>query len=586
MPTQEFLDCLFSFSLFPLISKPTRLTSHSATLIDNIFRNSVSSHKNGLIINDLSDHLPIFSVNCDLNLPKTNTNLTFTRNFSDKNISKFRDLLSNVKWTDINSHSDPNKAYNDFFNRYSNLYNSCFPLRPVKGQASRFLKTPWITPALLKSIRKKNLMYKKLVANYDSTRETKYKSYKNKLTHLIRISKKKYYEAKFEMAKNDVKATWKLMNELINTKKRKHSLPSSFLLNEKSIDDPVVIANSFCNYFNNIGPSLARKIPKTNKSHMDFMSLHNKHSIMVQPVTTEELENICKSFKSSKAPGYDNISMNIIKRSFDIISEPLKFIINLSLDKGIFPDNLKLAKVTPVFKIDDPHLITNYRPISLLPNFSKFFERMMHYRITAFLNEHNILSDSQFGFRKKHSTSLALIHLMNMLSTSIDNGKPTIGVFLDLSKAFDTLDHNILVSKLECYGIRGLCLDWIKSYLTNRKQFVQFNDSASTEQIITCGVPQGSILGPLFFILYINDFPKIFELANSMLFADDTSIFLSHKNPDQLVDLLNKELKLVDLWMKTNKLSVNIKKKLISYSLNPDKNISFLAALFYIATAH
>ena len=149
---------------------------------------------------------------------------------------------------------------------------------------------------------------------------------------------------------------------------------------------------------------------------------------------------------------------------------------------------------------------------------------------------------------------------MNMLSTSIDNGKPTIGVFLDLSKAFDTLDHNILVSKLECYGIRGLCLDWIKSYLTNRKQFVQFNDSVSTEQIITCGVPQGSILGPLFFILYINDFPKIFELANSMLFADDTSIFLSHKNPDQLVDLLNKELKLVDLWMKTNKLSVNIKK--------------------------
>ena len=262
MPTQEFLDCLFSFSLFPLISKPTRLTSHSATLIDNIFRNSVSSHKNGLIINDLSDHLPIFSVNFDLNLPKTNTNLTFTRNFSDKNISKFRDLLSNVKWTDINSHSDPNKAYNDFFNRYPNLYNSCFPLRPVKGQASRFLKTPWITPALLKSIRKKNLMYKKLVANYDSTRETKYKSYKNKLTHLIRISKKKYYEAKFEMAKNDVKATWKLMNELINTKKRKHSLPSSFLLNEKSIDDPVVIANSFCNYFHNIGPSLARTIPK------------------------------------------------------------------------------------------------------------------------------------------------------------------------------------------------------------------------------------------------------------------------------------------------------------------------------------
>ena len=217
--------------------------------------------------------------------------------------------------------------------------------------------------------------------------------------------------------------------------------------------------------------------------------------------------------------------MRVIKHSFHLISAPLANIINLSLQKGIFPDKLKIAKVIPIYKADDPSHFTNYRPISLLSNFSKFFEKVMYNRMIEFAEQYNILYRCQFGFRKNYSTSHALIDLINRISSAIDQRETTVGVFLDLSKAFDTLDHQILFTKLEHYGIRDVALQWIKSYFSCRQQFVQINQTCSSMQTIKCGVPQGSILGPLFFILYINDLPKASKLTELLRFADDTSIF-------------------------------------------------------------
>ena len=228
-------------------------------------------------------------------------------------------------------------------------------------------------------------------------------------------------------------------------------------------------------------------------------------TIWLKPATLSELEQTCMTFKSGKAPGFDNIPMNIIKSSFKYISNPLLHLINLSFSKGVFPDQLKIAKLIPVFKADDPELFSNYRPISLLTNFSKFFEKIMHNRLVLFAERFNILYHNQFGFRRGHSTSHALVHLINNIASAIDHNEATAGVFLDLSKAFDTLNHEILFSKLEHYGIRGLALKWIKSYFLHRKQFVQYINVSSSLQTIKCGVPQGSILGPLFFIFYIND---------------------------------------------------------------------------------
>ena len=228
-------------------------------------------------------------------------------------------------------------------------------------------------------------------------------------------------------------------------------------------------------------------------------------------------------------------------------------IINISLEMGIFPEKLKLTKIFPIFKAGDSGLYKNYRPISLLSNFSKFFEKVMHNRLLEFAQRFEILYYYQFGFRKNHPTELALIHLVDKIASSIDHNKVIAGVFLDLSKDFDTIDHQILFYKLERYGIRGVALHWIKSHFQNRKQFVQYNNVSSSTNTITCGVPQGSILWPLFFIFYINDLPNALRVAE-LLFADDTSIYYCHKDSISLINVLNDELRNVNCWMKANKL--------------------------------
>ena len=263
------------------------------------------------------------------------------------------------------------------------------------------------------------------------------------------------------------------------------------------------------------------------------------------------------SFKGGKAPGHDHIPMHLVKNSFDIISKPLMHLINLSLEKGIFPNNLKTAKIIPIFKAGDVDIFTNYRPISILSSFSKIYEKIMYNRLLDFIERFEIF---QFGFRTKHSTNHALTHLINKIATDIDQNKISIGVFLDLSKAFDTLNRDILFSKLENYGIRGVALNWIKSYFQNRKQYVQYHNVTSSHLITQCGVPQGSILGPLFFILYINDLPNASRVVEPLLFADDTSICYSHSDPEVLAAVLNEALQNIGSWMRANKLSLNIDK--------------------------
>ena len=291
-----------------------------------------------------------------------------------------------------------------------------------------------------------------------------------------------------------------------------------------------------------------------------------KETFFLNPVSPSEVFDIIQSFDINKALGPNSIPIYILKISNNFFSEKLSDIANLSFETGIFPDLCKIAKVIPIHKKDNPLLCENYRPISLLPIFSKIFEKLIYKRMYKFIEKHNLIYKCQFGFRTKHSTTHALISTTESIKSQIDTGKIVGGVFIDLQKAFDTVNHNILCDKLSYYGFRGISQQLIQSFLSNRKQHVSINGFNSNDNFITCGVPQGSTLGPLLFTLYINDLHFSMKKSTTSHFADDTCISYSAKKIKTLESVLNCDLKIVTDWLQSNRLSLNVdKSKLIIF---------------------
>jgi len=284
------------------------------------------------------------------------------------------------------------------------------------------------------------------------------------------------------------------------------------------------------------------------------------HSFYMLPTNNDEILSICANFVSKDSAGYDEISSTIAKSTMQCIISPLTDIINCSFETGIIPNDIKIAKVIPVYKSGPKDVFSNYRPISVLPFFSKIFEKLAYNRLLNHIEKHAILNPNQYGFRKNHSTDMALIDITDKISQAIDNRLYSAGIFIDLSKAFDTVDHLILLSKLEHYGIRGMPLEWFQNYLSSRQQFVSINGESSNKLPVTCGVPQGSILGPLLFLIYINDIASSSKSLQFILFADDTNLFMSSNNLEDLQQKLISELAGLSCWFKANKLSLNLDK--------------------------
>ena len=283
-------------------------------------------------------------------------------------------------------------------------------------------------------------------------------------------------------------------------------------------------------------------------------------SFYIFPTTATEIETEISSLKDGKACGSYSIPVPVLKILSAVIGKPLEILFNASFSTGIVPSSLKLANVIPVYKKDSQFCLCNYRPISLLSIFNKLLEKLICCRLLDFLEKEKIFYDKQFGFRTKHSTDHAVLSIIDKIQRAIDDRDFSCGIFLDLSKAFDTVDHTILIKKLECYGIRGNAKNWFTSYLSNRQQTVTVNKITSNPTTISCGIPQGSVLGPVLFLLYINDFNQSSDLFDFHLFADDANLFYRHKSLSILESDINNELVNINTWLCANKLSLNIKK--------------------------
>ena len=334
--------------------------------------------------------------------------------------------------------------------------------------------------------------------------------------------------------------------------------------------DHTIIANKFNTFFANVGFKLAENITDAeNTNFRDYLlnqSLPNFTFELILEATTMKMLN---NLKPKPSCGYDGISTKLLKTCRLEICKPLTLIINQMLTTGIFPDDLKVAKVIPLFKKGKNEILDNNRPISLLPSLSKIFERVIFNQIHAYFTAHNLYYSGQYGFREKHSTQLAALELVDRITRDLDIGNTPISIFIDLSKAFDTLDHNIILSKLHYYGITGSALQLLRSYLSNRKQFVQLGDVISLKTYILMGVPQGSILGPLLFIIYINDMVNSCESFKFINFVDDTTLITKLN----INDSINDELAKFYNWLKANKLSLNVNKtKAIAFHM-PQKII-------------
>ena len=558
----DFINTTLAHSFIPKIDKPTRITHNTATIIDNIITNSTTTNSvTGIFVTDISDHFPIFHITSHRHTQPV-SNITYKRDFCDTNISNFNNKLHQETWDSTLNSMDPDTSYNTFIDIYSRHYNSSFPLKRSINRNKKHTtpKHPWITNGIVRSIKHKHKLYQNYLKKKTPESGERYKKFKNKLIHIIRIAKKSYNTEQLNKLKHDLSKTWKFLNTIIGRKTKANTFPDHIIHDNKTITDPQDITNTLNNYFTTLGNRLANDIPAPKRPFTDHLTNSPPNSFFFNPITSAEMMDLRYLLKPGKSAGIDDVDPGIANKSYVYITSPLMHIFNQSLLTGTVPHKLKSAKVIPIFKSKDKHSITNYRPISVLPSFSKVLEKIVHTRLYNFLDKHSLLVDEQYGFRSKRSTYMALMELTTNLNHALKHKEHTMGIFLDLSKAFDTIDHNILITKLHHYGIRGTALDWFRNYLTHRTQTVHALNCNSSTMDINVGVPQGSILGPLLFIIYMNDITNTTSLLKLILYADDTNIFLSHPDLNSLYHIMNTELTHITDWFRANKLSLNVSK--------------------------
>ena len=566
-----FLDIVGSSGLVCSNKKPTR----GNAVLDNILVRESDMESERILISTLTTGISDHQSMIVLEMPFVSNihpcrETTLCRNI---NYDKLRDHVSSAEFSQMLMIYDPDEKTNCLVNFLAESINAC---SVMKKSLRKKKQKSWINEEVIQRSRLKNNLFGKLLEDPENEhlkqiyqRTTKENKAFNRRTKLA------FQRNRLENCKGNTTKIWKLMKEDFNMNGNA-AAPSKLKINEEIIYDTSTIAKAFENKFKQVWTSVHHQQTST----LHNPKLQNRPIITFHPEPTNPTEvlKIIHSLDSKKATGLDSISVRTIKEIGCSIATPLADIVNSSFLQGIFPNKFKLGKIIAVHKRGSRLDVNNYRPVTVLPVLSKIIEKIMFTRLNNFLNEQNLISCKQFGFRKGKSANDAVLNFLNNIYTDLESGKIPIGICFDLSRAFDSINHEILLQKLQLLGVYNNCLEWFRSYLKDRPNHFVLKDGngyeiASDKFLVNVCVPQGSILGPLLFLIYINDLVDMFsDNVHSTLFADDSNVSFSVSDPSIIKSMIQEVEGTFENWAETNKLTVNKSKTTVLVFKNERSN--------------